>query len=122
MTVNNYRDLVVWQKAMDLVVLVSRTTAQFPKEEVYGLSCQLRRAAVAIPSNIAEGQGRQTTRDFLHFLAIARGSLNETETQLLIAERLGYLDKPSTTKLLAASCEVGRVLQGLMNALKERDS
>ena len=89
----DYRELIVWQKAMDLVEAIYRTTARFPKEELYGLTSQIRRAAVSIPSNIAEGQARNTTRDFLHFLAIAYGSLKEVETQVLIAERLGYIDE-----------------------------
>ena len=88
MTVHHYSDLIVWQKAMDLVVHVYEVTESFPQREVFGLTNQVRRAAVSIPSNIAEGQGRGTTKDFLHFLAIARGSLQEVETQLLLAYRL----------------------------------
>lgn len=88
MTVRHYSDLIVWQKAMDLVVHVYEVTESFPQREVFGLTNQVRRAAVSIPSNIAEGQGRGTTKDFLHFLAIARGSLQEVETQLLLAYRL----------------------------------
>jgi four helix bundle protein len=120
MQVNSYRDLILWQKAIAFVVLVYRHTAQFSKEELYGLTQQLRRAAVAVPSNIAEGQGRQTTRDFLHFLAVARGSLNEAETQLLIAERLGYLANPPISEVLAVSAEVGRLLHGFSNSLKSK--
>ncbi len=93
MALKSYKDLIVWQKAIDLVILVYRRTAAFPKEEVYGLRQQIRRAAVSVPSNIAEGQCRSSTRDFLNFLAIARGSLGEVETQLTIAERLEYLKK-----------------------------
>ncbi len=88
MKVKNYRELVVWQKAMTFVELVYRATRQFPREELYGLTNQLRRAAVSVPSNIAEGQGRFSTREFLSFLSIARGSLREAETQLMIAQRL----------------------------------
>ncbi len=85
MTGKNYRDLIAWQKAMDLIEQVYRATASFPKEEVYGLTSQARRSAVSIPSNIAEGQGRRTTGEFLHQLSVAHGSLRELETQILIA-------------------------------------
>ena len=91
MSVRNYRELIAWQKSMDLVERVYLATRSFPKEEVYGLCAQVRRAVVSIPSNIAEGQGRQTTREFVHFLSIAHGSLREVETQILIARRLNYL-------------------------------
>jgi four helix bundle protein len=90
MPVKHYQELIVWQKAMELVELVYRMSKQFPREEIYGLTSQIRRAAVSIPSNIAEGQGRSTTKDFLNFLSVARGSLREVETQLLISERLEY--------------------------------
>jgi four helix bundle protein len=86
-----YRDLVVWQKAMELVTEIYKATERFPKEEIYGLTSQLRRAAISVPSNIAEGQGRLTKKEFHHFLGYARGSLLEMETQLLIAQNLGYL-------------------------------
>jgi four helix bundle protein len=86
--VKDYRDLIVWQKAMDLVETIYRTTATFPREEVYGLTSQIRRAAISIPSSIAEGNGRNTTRDYVHFLGMAYGSVKEVETQVLIAERL----------------------------------
>jgi len=82
MAVKDYRELIVWQKAVDLVEAVYRASASFPKEEVYGLTCQVRRAAVSVPSSIAEGPPRTTTADFLHFLSVARGSLKEVETQL----------------------------------------
>ena len=99
----NYRDLIVWQKAMDLVQAVYKITAGFPKEELYGLTSQLRRAAVSIPSNIAEGQGRRTTGDFQRFLAIANGSLREVETQILIAKRLNYLHNERTSHLMEST-------------------
>ena len=95
-TVRNYCDLVAWQKAMDLVESVYKATSQFPKEEVYGLTNQLRRAAVSVPSNIAEGQGRRSDNDFRRFLAIGHGSLREVETQVLIAQRLHYLTEAQT--------------------------
>jgi four helix bundle protein len=90
MTVRHYSDLIAWQKAMDLVVRVYEATESFPPKERYGLTNQLRRASVSVLSNIAEGQGRRTTRDFLRCLSIASGSLQELETQLIIASRLNY--------------------------------
>jgi four helix bundle protein len=89
--VKNYKDIVVWQKAIELVIEIYRVTAHFPREEMYGLTSQLRRAAVSIPSNIAEGQGRATKGEFIQFLGHARGSLCEVDTQILIARRLGFL-------------------------------
>jgi four helix bundle protein len=85
MAVQSYRELIVWQKAMKLVQSIYSLTKDFPKEEVYALTSQIRRAAVSIPSNIAEGQGRDSTKEFLHHLSIAYGSLMEVETQILIA-------------------------------------
>ena len=120
MAVRDFRELVVWQRAMELVELVYRVTSRFPKEEQYGLTSQLRRAAVSIPSNIAEGQGRSTTRDFLNFLAIAKGSLNELETQILISERLGYLNEQSRSPLLHLITEVARIISGLSASLKRK--
>ena len=87
----DYKDLTVWQKAIDLVADAYRATREFPKEEVYGLTLQLRRCAISVPSNIAEGQGRLTRGEFRQFLGHAKGSLAELETQLIIAEKLGYL-------------------------------
>jgi four helix bundle protein len=96
----SYKDLVAWQKAMDLVTATYRATAGFPRDELFGLTSQLRRAAVSIPSNIAEGQGRLSEKEFRHFLGQARGSLMEAETQLQIAENLGYLRTEQTMPLL----------------------
>jgi len=118
MSVRTYRELVVWQKAMDFVADVYRVTQNFPKEELYGMTSQLRRAAVSVPSNIAEGQGRQTTGEFRQFLGQARGSLLETETQILLAERLGFLDHNAAEGLLEQASELGRVLNGLLASLK----
>ena len=117
MAIKNYRDLIVWQKAMDLVEKVYHTTKEFPREEIYGLTSQLRRAAVSIPSNIAEGQGRRTDKEYANFLSMARGSLHEAETQILIAERLKYIKKEPTQTLLVLAGEVGRLNNGLMNVL-----
>jgi four helix bundle protein len=120
MTSRNYQDLVVWQKAMDLVEDVYKATRRFLKEEIYGLTAQLRRAAVSIPSNIAEGQGRRTARDFLNFLSIAYGSLSEVDTQVLIAQRLGYFDEQLTSRLRDLVSEVGKPLNGLMRSVEKK--
>jgi len=117
MAVQHFRELIVWQKAMDLVVLVYKISASFPRQEMYGLSAQLRKGAVSIPSNIAEGQGRETERDFLHFLGIARGSLQETQTQIIIAGRLGYLNDDQLNAACNLVAKVGRLLNGLCNSL-----
>jgi len=120
MGVKDYRELIVWQKAMDLVEMVYRASASFPREEVYGLRSQVRRAAVSVPSNIAEGQARATTADFLHFLSIARGSLKEVETQVIIAQRLGYIDGQKESELTGLSEEVSRLISGLIKALRKK--
>jgi four helix bundle protein len=119
MTVRRYTDLVAWQKAMDLVEQVYRLTKGFPKEEIYGLTSQLRRAAVSIPCNIAEGQCRNGRREYIHHLSIALGSLGELETQILIAERLGYIHKSASKEFAAAASETGRIIVGLMNSLEK---
>jgi four helix bundle protein len=119
MAVQSYRQLIAWQKAMDFVAAVYKTTRMFPKEEMYGLTSQLRRAAVSIPSNIAEGQGRQTTGEFRQFLGHARGSLLETETQILLAGRFEYLDGKTTEALIGQAAELGRILNGLMKSLEQ---
>jgi len=113
----SYKDLVVWQKAMDLVTSAYRSTARFPKGELFGLTSQARRAAVSIPSNIAEGQGRLSEKEFRHFLGQARGSLMELETQLQVAENLGYLTKEEVAGLLQSCAEVGRLLNGLIASI-----
>ncbi|MGH9508494.1 MAG: four helix bundle protein [Terriglobales bacterium] len=115
-----YRDLIAWQKAMALVVQVYRATQAFPAEERYGLTSQLRRAAVSIPSNIAEGKGRYAAGDTIHFMIQARGSLLEVETQVLIAQKLGYLPDQDAEALLQETAELGRILNGLISALRKR--
>jgi four helix bundle protein len=102
---------------MRLVTDIYKTTKTFPKEKIYGLTSQLRRAAVSIPSNIAEGQGRRTASDFHNFLGHARGSLMEVETQILIAQSLDYCDEDAATRLLNQAADIGRALNGLMNSL-----
>ena len=120
MSVKDYRDLIVWQKAMDLVETIYRTTAAFPKEEIYGLTSHVRRTAVSIPSNIAEGNGRNTTRDYLHFLGMAYGSVKEVETQVLIAERLRYIDSSHSSRLVQMTAEIARLISGLVNSLNRK--
>ncbi|MDY6953753.1 MAG: four helix bundle protein [Thermodesulfobacteriota bacterium] len=116
----SYRDLEVWQKAMDLVVLCYETSRGFPKSEVYGLSSQLQRAAVSIPANIAEGRHRAHSKEFLQHLSIAYGSLAELETHVLIAERLGYVDEGHRTALLDKTGEVGRMINGLRRSIEKK--
>ncbi|MGA7982024.1 MAG: four helix bundle protein [Chromatiaceae bacterium] len=116
--VQSYRDLIVWQKSMDLVERVYRMTRVFPKEEMYGLSSQIRRAAVSIPSNIAEGQARKSTAEFLHFLSIAQGSRAEVETQTLIAQRLGYVTQAQIKEILSLLDEISRMLNTLRTKLQ----
>jgi four helix bundle protein len=115
----SYRDLKVWQKGMDLVVASYRLTEQLPRSEVYGLVSQIRRAALSIPSNIAEGHGRSHTREYLHHLSFAKGSLMELETQLIAANRLQFIDESATSGLLSATSEIGRMLSGLSRRLKQ---
>lgn len=119
---NSYRDLIVWQVSMELVTNVYRVVETFPKHETYGLSSQMRRAAVSIPSNIAEGQGRNSRREFHQFLGQARGSLVELETQIMIGANLGYLTPDQSQKLLQSCERVLQPLNGLMKALREADS
>jgi four helix bundle protein len=111
--VTHYRELIAWQKAMDLVEQIYKVTRNFPDGECYGLTNQLRRAAVSVPSNIAEGQGRGVGGEFAHHLRIANGSRQEIETQILIAERLGFLDHDAVLETLKQCEEVGRLVSGL---------
>ena len=120
MALKSYSELIAWQKAMDLVQNVYEVVRAFPKEEIYGLMSQLKRAAVSVPSNIAEGQGRKSTRDFLHHLSIAYGSLMEVETQILIAVRLEYLNQQGVERIVEQTAEVGRLINGLSNALTHK--
>jgi four helix bundle protein len=117
-TVRSYRDLIAWQKAVELVTEIYLISKKFPNEELFGLMSQLRRAAVSIPSNIAEGQGRLGRKEFQHFLGNARGSLWEVETQIIIARNLDYLSEAEMNNILERSAEVGRVLNGLLSSLK----
>ncbi|HOX08271.1 MAG TPA: four helix bundle protein [Planctomycetota bacterium] len=114
-----YRDLEAWQKAMDLAEAVYSVCRKLPEQERFGLASQLQRAAVSIPSNIAEGQGRKHRKDFCRFLLIARGSLMELETQLLLSERLKYASKAELQPVWDLSQQVGRLLGGLVRAMEK---
>ncbi|MCC6125798.1 MAG: four helix bundle protein [Pirellulales bacterium] len=118
--VRNFKDLIAWQKAMDFTERVYRETACFPREEIYGLRAQVRGSASSVPSNIAEGQGRNTTKEFRHFLSIAHGSLCESQTQLLLALRLKYITDRATSELIKHAEEVARLINGLSNSLKQK--
>ena len=114
----SYRDLNVWKLSIELVKDIYQVTTKFPPVEIYGLTNQLRRAAISIPSNIAEGQGRNSFKEFKQFLAIALGSLAELETQLIISHEIGYLNREDSNKLLAALDNIRKMLKALANRLK----
>jgi four helix bundle protein len=118
--IQSYRDLGVWQKAIALSVLCYRMTANFPKQEMYGMTAQIRRAAVSVAANIAEGHGREHTRTFVQFLRISQGSLKELETHLVIAEQVGLLAPVKVQPLCGAADEVGRMLRALIRSLQKR--
>jgi len=110
----------VWQFAMELAVKCYQTTKGFPKEELFGLTSQIRRSAASIPANIAEGQGREHTKEFLNHLSIARGSLMELETHLMLSQRVGVLQQAELQSLLALSDRISRMLSGLRRVLEKR--
>lgn len=118
--VRSYRELAGWQRAMDLVEGVYKASQQWPKEEAFGLVSQIRRAAVSVPANIAEGQGRRSPNEFIRFLNIATGSLFEVETHLLIAQRLQFVDEQTVVRLLAISAETGRIINGLIRKQRQK--
>ena len=115
----NFKDLIAWQKGMDLVSEIYEITGTFPREEIYGLTSQLRRAAVSVPSNIAEGQARYSKRDFRHFLRTAKGSLAEIQTQIAIAARLGFISAAREAEVGERMHELARILNGLINSIAE---
>lgn len=119
--VQSYRDLDVWQRSMEMTMLIYRLTKDFSREEQYGLISQLRRAAVSVPSNIAEGQGRLNTREFMQFLGIARGSNCEVQTLLEIASGLGYGDPGQSQQIKTHSHDVGKMLFRLIASLRPAD-
>jgi four helix bundle protein len=115
--VKSHRDLIVWQKAMELTVQIYHASKAFPKDETYGLTSQMRRASASIPANIAEGQGRRLPKEFQQFLANARGSLLELDTHLELALRLDYLNENQHSAIQERVDEVGRLLNGLLRSL-----
>ena len=117
MVIKCYRELIVWQKTMDIVEKIYIITKGFPKEEMYGMTSQIRRAAVSIPSNIAEGQARKSSKEFHHFLSISLGSKAELETQILLSQRLGYISIEASPKILLQLEEISRLLNGLIKSL-----
>ncbi|MDF1514117.1 MAG: four helix bundle protein [Anaerolineae bacterium] len=115
--IQSHRDLIVWQKAMDMVVQVYHLTNHFPKSELYRLTSQVTRSAASVPANIAEGHARASTKEYAHFLAIAKGSLMETETFLMLAVRLDYLSQPQAAPALALITEISKMLTVLRKRL-----
>jgi four helix bundle protein len=120
--IQSYKDMIVWQQAMDLVVAVYATTRCWPKEELYGLTSQARRAATSIPANIAEGFARENRGSYKQFLRIAQGSLKELETHLLIADRIGIADREATMNLLGQAESIGKLLRRLIRKLSGEQS
>jgi four helix bundle protein len=116
----HYQQLIAWQKAIALVTEIYSATKSFPSDEIYGLTSQLRRAAVSVPSNIAEGQGRATRGEFVQFLCHARGSLYEVETRIAIATSLRYIAVAGRDRLLDRTTELGRILNGLIASLQKK--
>ena len=120
MSISSFRELRVWQLGMELTEKVYCLTADFPKSETYGLSSQMRRSAVSIPSNLAEGHGRNSTKEFLQFIAIAFGSICELETQILLSYRFKYIETNDLETTLALLTETSKTIRGLQKALKAR--
>ena len=118
--VSNYRDLIAWQKGVDLVVESYRAAEAFPTSELYGLTSQLRRAALSVPANVAEGRGRLHLKEFIYHLGVAQGSLCELETHVEVARRLGYLTLVASSRLEQRTTELTRILHGLQNSLRRR--
>lgn len=119
-SISSYQDLVVWQQGVDLAERLYAVTRAFPDEERFGLSMQLRRAGVSISSNIAEGWGRGSTKDYVRFLRIAQGSLAEVETQLIIGHRLGYISAPLRNELLVETAREGKMIRALIRSLSRK--
>jgi four helix bundle protein len=120
MSISQFRELRAWQLGMDLTEGVYLLTNSFPKPEIYGLTSQIRRSAVSIPSNLAEGHGRASTKEFLQFIAISCGSICELETQLLLSHRLKYIGTEDLDRILPLLIETSKTIRGLQKALKQR--
>ena len=116
----SYQQLDVWQKGVSLSIEVYKFTEQFPRSEKFGLTAQIRRATVSVPANIAEGWGRGSTREYVQFLLVARGSIFELETHLIIGQKLGFLEESQLGHLLQVTQAIGRMLNGLILALRAR--
>ncbi|WDF47227.1 four helix bundle protein [Chryseobacterium sp. KACC 21268] len=115
----HFKELIVWQKSINLVTEIYRITEKFPSNEIYGLTSQLRRAFVSVPSNIAEGNTRRSKADYLQFLRIARGSCSEIETQIIISKNLGFIDDTIFETLSFNIIEISKMINGLINSLKD---
>lgn len=120
MTRASYQDLKVWQKAMDLAEICYQVTKRFPREELFGMATQIRRAAVSIPANIAEGWGRGTTKEYVHFLRTAQGSIKELETHLLLALRVKLLKQSEVQDALTLVSQVSRMLAAMIASLRRK--
>lgn len=118
--IKSYKDLVAWQKAMQLVTDIYNITKSFPKEEIYGITNQLRRCSISIPSNLAEGSSRRSTQEFIRFINISCGSLAELETQIIASKNLGYITHEQEKHISDKTDELSRILQGLYNSLDSR--
>jgi len=114
----NYKELIVWRKSIDLVTDIYAVTSIFPKEELYGLTSQIRRSSISIPSNIAEGHSRRSTNDYVQFLKIARGSCAELETQLIISKNLDYLNLEKFQILIEKASEISKMLNAVITKLQ----
>ncbi|HPQ39535.1 MAG TPA: four helix bundle protein [bacterium] len=117
--IKDFRDLIVWQRSMDLVVLVHKATCRFPNTELYGLTAQIKRAVISVPSNIAEGHGRIGKAEYKRFLSIAHGSIMEVLTQTLIAQRLGYWDDDTAGNVITSIEDVSRLIRNLIGKLSK---
>ena len=118
--ISSYQQLEIWQKSMILVTTIYQITSAFPKTEIFGLTSQMRRAAVSIPSNIAEGWGRKLTKEFIQYLRIARGSLLELETHLMISQNLGYIENQISNKLLLSTLEINKMINSMISSLEKK--
>src|SRR5580704_4221648 len=120
MTIQSYKDLEVWQKSVDMVIMIYALTKSFPKEELYTLTSQIRRAAISIPSNIAEGRAKRTTREYMRYVNIACGSAAELETHIMISEKLGYLSELAAKPILSETTTIACMLNKLYSALENK--
>jgi four helix bundle protein len=118
--IESYRDLTVWQKAMDLAEMIISLTATLPREQVYGMSAQMQRSANSVPSNIAEGHARNSTKEYLYHISVALGSIAELETQLILCGRVKFLSEDEIKEALTLSDEVGKMLRGVQRGVRKR--